>query len=78
MIMSDELKTEPKPVAGLVDAATLVQLIWANSAKKPCTESIMRRARARQIPSVRFGRNVFFSPPAVLAAIEKKLTLQAR
>lgn len=59
-----------KPLnGGLVDAETLANLLWANSKRKPCRESIMRRARAKQIPSIRFGRNVFFDPTEVWRAL---------
>ncbi len=53
---------------GLVDGETLLKIGFPVEKCRPCLATLERRARAREIPSVRIGRLRYYSPAAVMAA----------
>jgi hypothetical protein len=55
----------------LVDAEGLINVLW-DSACKPGLRTIRRWQQRKLIPYIRVGRLVFFDPPAVRQALDKR------
>ena len=57
--------------AGLVDAKSLIPLIWTTPDARPSLRWVREMQSRRAIPFIKCGRRVFFEPARVLAALRK-------
>ena len=72
-IRSNETASPP----GLVDIHGLIKAIWTDPAIAPCTRTIDRMRERRQIPFIKLGHLIYYSPGAVVEAITRH-TIQPR
>jgi hypothetical protein len=61
----------------LVKGVKLLEVLFDEDSR-PTKRWLAYQTAARAIPYIKIGGKVFFDPPAVKAALEKKNTVQAR
>jgi hypothetical protein len=68
----------PDEVQGLLSPAELIRDFFRKPVNEASLKWLWRQRRARNIPYLKLGKNVFFCLPAVQQALEKRNTIKAR
>jgi hypothetical protein len=76
-ILRNEVTASPG-TSELVDIHGLIKAVWKDPATAPCTRTIARMRERRLIPFIKLGHLIYYSPPAVVAAITQRHTIQPR
>jgi hypothetical protein len=66
-----------KTAAKLVNAKTLLELLWDEDSR-PSLRWLRTQTKAKALPFVRMGHLIFFYPPDVRSALDRKYTIRAR
>ena len=75
--MNPRASEPPSTDSGLVDASTLLAVIWPNETSRPSLRWLREQQRKKSIPYLKVGHKVFFSPVKVRAALERNFEVRS-